>query len=68
MTETQKARLIAEADAATERDRLRDSNADLLEAAKIAEEYIKLIVYRPTNILKIITAAIRKAEGEINAN
>ena len=50
-----------------ERDRLRDLNLDLLEAAKIAEEYMKLIDYKPTNRLKIITDAIRKAEGEINA-
>ena len=59
-----KARLIALAPAtAAERDRLRELNSDLLEAAKLAEEYFEVIGYQPTNKLKIITDAIRKAEG-----
>ena len=37
---------------------------DLLEAAKLADDYFKQIGYEPTNKLKIITDAIRKAEGQ----
>ena len=37
---------------------------DLLEAAKIAEAYFKVIGYKPVEHLKIIIDAIRKAEGE----
>ena len=37
---------------------------DLLEAAKIAEAYLKQIGYKPVEHLKIIIDAIRKAEGE----
>ena len=37
---------------------------DLLAAAKLADDYFKQIGYEPKNKLKIITDAIRKAEGE----
>ena len=59
------ARLIAAApETAAERDRLKESNACLLEAAKIAEAYLKQIGYKPVEHLKIIIDAIRKAEWE----
>ena len=60
-----KASLIAAApETAAERDRLKESNACLLEAAKIAEAYLKQIGYKPVEHLKIIIDAIRKAEAK----
>ena len=41
---------------------------DLLEAAKIAEAYLKQIGYKPVEHLKIIIDAIRKAEGWLKEN